>query len=147
MRKGGKMAGVQHKNRIAELRRPRETAPLGGGGVKEGNEKQRRGGKLTALERVELLLDKGSFTELDALVTHQCHDFGMERQRIPGDGVVIGYGAIDGRQVYIFAQDFTVFGGSLSGAQAAKICKVMELALKMGAPIIRLNHSGRAPIH
>jgi len=144
MRKGEKMAGEQHKDRFAELRRRREAALVGGG--KDRIEKQHQGGKLTARERVELLLDKGSFTELDALVTHQCHDFDMERQRIPGDGVVIGYGAIDGRQVYIFAQDFTVFGGSLSGAQAGKICKVMELALKMGAPIIGLNDSGGARI-
>ena len=138
------MAGEQHKDRFAELRRRREAALVGGG--KDRIEKQHQGGKLTARERVELLLDKGSFTELDALVTHQCHDFDMERQRIPGDGVVIGYGAIDGRQVYVFAQDFTVFGGSLSGAQSAKICKVMELALKMGAPIIGLNDSGGARI-
>src|SRR3972149_688474 len=144
MRKGEKMAGEQHKDRFAELRRRREAALLGG--VKDRTEKQHQGGKLTARERVELLLDKGTFNGLAALVPHQCHDFGMERQRIPGDGVVIGYGAIDGRQVYVFAQDFTVFGGSLSGAQSAKICKVMELALKMGAPIIGLNDSGGARI-
>src|SRR5574337_58049 len=84
--------------------------------------------------------------QLDAFVTHQCYDFDMDQQRIPGDGVVIGYGTIDGRQVYVFAQDFTVFGGSLSGAHAAKICKVMDLAMKMGAPIIGLSDSGGARI-
>ncbi|MBI3780095.1 MAG: methylmalonyl-CoA carboxyltransferase [candidate division NC10 bacterium] len=138
------MAGERHKDRLEELRRRREAALQGGG--KDRIERQHQAGKLTARERVELLLDKGSFTELDALVTHQCYDFDMDRQRVPGDGVVIGCGAIDGRQVYIFAQDFTVFGGSLSGAHAAKICKVMELALKMGAPIIGLNDSGGARI-
>jgi propionyl-CoA carboxylase beta chain len=138
------MAEERHKDRVVELRRRREAALQGGG--KDRIDRQHQSGKLTARERIELLLDKGSFTELDTLVTHQCYDFEMDRQRVPGDGVVIGYGAIDGRQVYIFAQDFTVFGGSLSGAHAAKICKVMELALKMGAPIIGLNDSGGARI-
>ena len=138
------MAGKQHKDRIEELRSRREAALQGGG--KDRIERQHQGGKLTAREWIEHLLDKGSFTELDALVTHQCHDFDMERQRVPGDGVVIGYGTIDGRQVYIFAQDFTVFGGSLSGAHAAKICKVLDLAVKMGVPIIGLNDSGGARI-
>jgi propionyl-CoA carboxylase beta chain len=138
------MAAQQQQDRIVELRRRREAALQGGG--KERIERQHQAGKLTARERLDLLLDKGSFTELDALVTHQCHDFDMERQRIPGDGVVIGYGTIDGRQVYVFAQDFTVFGGSLSGAHAAKICKVLDLAMKMGAPVIGLNDSGGARI-
>src|SRR3990172_9564537 len=142
---GGKgMAEERHKDRVEELRRRREAALQGGG--KDRIDRQNQSGKLTARERIELLLDKGSFTELDALVTHQCFDFDMDQQRVPGDGVVIGYGAIDGRQVYIFAQDFTVFGGSLSGAHAAKICKGMELAMKMGAPIIDLNDSGGARI-
>ncbi len=138
------MAGGQQKDRLEELRRRREAALQGGG--KERVARQHKAGKLTARERIERLLDKGSFNELDALVTHQCHDFDMDRQRIPGDGVVIGHGTIDGRQVYLFAQDFTIFGGSLSGAHAAKICKVMELAVKMGVPIIGLNDSGGARI-
>ena len=138
------MANERHKDKLEELRRRREAALQGGG--RERVERHHQSGKLTARERIDLLLDPGSFTELDAFVTHQCHDFDMDRQRIPGDGVVIGYGTIDGRQVYIFAQDFTVFGGSLGAAHAAKICKVMDLAVKMGAPIIGLNDSGGARI-
>src|SRR5262249_38188280 len=103
-------------------------------------------GKLTARERIALLLDPGSFVEMDKFVTHRCADFGMEKQKIPGDGVVTGYGAIDGRLVYVFAQDFTVFGGSLSGAYAGKICKIMDLAMRVGAPVIGLNDSGGARI-
>src|SRR5262249_19286971 len=91
-------------------------------------------------------LDPGSFVEMDKFVTHRCADFGMEKQKIPGDGVVTGYGAIDGRLVYVFAQDFTVFGGSLSGAYAGKICKIMDLAMRVGAPVIGLNDSGGARI-
>ena len=131
-------------NRSEELERRLEAARLGGG--TERRERQHREGKLTARERVELLLDAGSFVELDALVTHRCRDFGMERQRIPGDGVVSGYGTIDGRLVYLFAQDFTVFGGSLSETNARKICKVMDLAVENGAPIVGLNDSGGARI-
>jgi propionyl-CoA carboxylase beta chain len=116
-----------------------------GGGPKR-RERQHREGKLTARERVELLLDEGSFEELDQLVEHRCLDFGMADQRIPGDGVVTGYGRIDGRLVYVFAQDFTVFGGSLSETNARKICKVMDLAVDMGAPVIGLNDSGGARI-
>ena len=108
--------------------------------------KQRAAGKMTARERVEFLLDDGTFEELDKLVTHRCQDFGMQEQQVPGDGVVSGYGHIDGRLVYVFAQDFTVFGGSLSETNAAKICKIMDLAMKMGAPIIGLNDSGGARI-
>lgn len=130
--------------KLEELKRKRASALEGGG--KERIARQHRAGKLTARERIDLLLDKGSFTELDALVVHQCYDFGMEKQRIPGDGVVTGYGYIDGRLVYLFAQDFTVFGGSLSLAYAAKICKIMDLAVKMGCPIIGLNDSGGARI-
>src|SRR5437764_3635877 len=109
-------------------------------------DRRRAEGKLTARERVGLLLDKDSFEELDRLVTHRCIDFGMQEQQYPGDGVVSGYGRIDGRPVYVFAQDFTVFGGSLSESNAEKICKVMDLAVVTGAPIIGLNDSGGARI-
>ncbi len=126
------------------LRRRLEAARMGGGA--ERIAKQHSAGKLTARERVDLLFDPGTFVELDALVTHRCADFGMEAQRIPGDGVVTGHGRIDGREVFVFAQDFTVFGGSLSEAYAAKICKIMDLAMKVGAPIIGLNDSGGARI-
>src|SRR5258705_114591 len=103
-------------------------------------------GRMTAGERVELLLDKDSFEEFDKLVKHRCIDFGMAEQKVPGDGVVAGHGRIDGRLVYVFAQDFSVFGGSLSETNAAKICKIMDLAMKMGAPVIGLNDSGGARI-
>jgi propionyl-CoA carboxylase beta chain len=116
------------------------------GGGPERRERQHREGKLTARERVELLLDEGSFEELDQLVEHRCLDFGMADQKIPGDGVVSGYGRIEGRLVYVFAQDFTVFGGSLSETNARKICKVMDLAVEMGAPVVGLNDSGGARI-
>jgi propionyl-CoA carboxylase beta chain len=119
-------------------------ALLGGGA--DRIKKQHEGGKLTARERVDLLLDPGSFIEIGRLVVHRCADFGMEDQKIPGDGVVTGHGLIDGRKVFVFAQDFTVFGGSLSGAYAQKICKVMDLAIKVGAPVIGLNDSGGARI-
>src|SRR5262245_66611833 len=112
------------------------------GGGEERIEKQHAAGKLTARERIEALLDPGSFVELDRFVTHRCTDFGMAEQKVLGDGVVTGYGVIDGRKVFVFAQDFTVFGGSLSGAYAQKICKVMDLAMKVGAPVIGLNDSG-----
>ncbi|MBK6534074.1 MAG: acyl-CoA carboxylase subunit beta [Deltaproteobacteria bacterium] len=118
---------------------------LDGGGA-ERVAKQHAAGKLTARERVDLFLDPGTFIELDRLVTHRCTDFGMEQQKFPGDGVVTGYGAVDGRKVFVFAQDFTVFGGSLSSAYASKICKVMDLAMKVGAPVIGLNDSGGARI-
>jgi propionyl-CoA carboxylase beta chain len=116
------------------------------GGGKERIEKQHQAGKLTARERVNLLLDEGTFQEMDKLIVHQSHDFGMEKKRICGDGVVSGHGLIDRRPVFIFAQDFTVFGGSLSGANAAKIVKIMDLAMKAGVPIIGLNDSGGARI-
>jgi propionyl-CoA carboxylase beta chain len=131
-------------SRRAELERRLAASALGGGA--ERIEKQHKDGKLTARERVELLLDAGSFVEIDALVTHRCRDFGMEEQQIPGDGVVSGYGTISGRLVYLFAQDFTVFGGSLSETNAEKICKVMDLAVENGAPVIGLNDSGGARI-
>ena len=108
--------------------------------------RQHEAGKLTARERVDLLFDAGTFEELDKLVTHRCRDFGMENEIIPGDGVVAGHGRVDGRPVYAFAQDFTVFGGSLSETNAAKIVKVMDLAMRMGAPIVGLNDSGGARI-
>ncbi len=108
--------------------------------------KQHAAGKLTARERIDLFLDPNTFIELDRLVTHRCTDFGMQQQKFPGDGVVTGYGTVDGRKVFVFAQDFTVFGGSLSGAYAAKICKVMDLAMKVGAPVVGLNDSGGARI-
>jgi propionyl-CoA carboxylase beta chain len=130
-----KLNDLKEKNRLAEL-----------GGGAERIEKQHQAGKLTARERIALLLDEGSFQETDKLVVHQSRDFGMEKKRVPGDGVVSGYGRIDGRQVFVFAQDFTVFGGSLSGANAAKIVKIMDLALKVGAPVIGLNDSGGARI-
>jgi len=132
------------ENRLDQLHQWRERAREGGGA--ERIQKQHASGKLTARERVDLLLDKGSFAELDMLVTHRCRDFGMEKQIIPGDGVVTGYGTIDGRQVFLFAEDFTVFGGSLSETYAAKICKVMDMATKVGAPLIGLKDSGGARI-
>ena len=116
------------------------------GGGKKRIEKQHAAGKLTARERIDLLLDPGSFVELDRFVTHRCTDFGMQEQKVLGDGVVTGHGTIDGRRVFLFAQDFTVFGGSLSAAYASKICKVMDLAMKVGAPVIGLNDSGGARI-
>jgi propionyl-CoA carboxylase beta chain len=132
------------EDRIEDLRRRRQRALEAGG--PERIERQHTGGKFTARERLELLLDTGSFAEQDMLVTHRCRDFGMDRQLIPGDGVVIGSGRIDGRLVYVFAEDFTVFGGSLSETCAAKICKIMEAAVKMGAPLIGLKDSGGARI-
>ncbi|HEY7287041.1 MAG TPA: carboxyl transferase domain-containing protein [Vicinamibacterales bacterium] len=119
-------------------------AELGGG--RERLERQHAAGKLTARERIELFFDPGTFEEVDKLVTHRCRDFGMENQLIPGDGVVAGHGLVDGRQVFAFAQDFTVFGGSLSETNAAKIVKIMDLAVSLGAPIVGLNDSGGARI-
>jgi len=119
-------------------------AELGGG--QDRLDRQHAAGKLTARERIELLFDPGTFEELDKLVTHRCQDFGMDEQLIPGDGVVSGHGLVDGRQVFAFAQDFTVFGGSLSETNAAKIVKIMDLALKLGAPVVGLNDSGGARI-
>jgi propionyl-CoA carboxylase beta chain len=132
------------QERLEELRRRHAEAELGGGD--ERVRRQHKAGKKTARERLEVLLDPGSFAELDKFVVHQTHDFGMAEQRVPGDGVVTGSGRIHGRPVFVFAQDFTVFGGSLSEAYARKICKVMDLALKTGAPVIGLNDSGGARI-
>ena len=116
------------------------------GGGQDRIERQHAQGKLTARERVDQFLDEGSFEETDALVEHGCTDFGMEKRRISGDGVVAGHGRVDGRPVFVFAQDFTVFGGSLSEANARKICKIMDLAMKVGAPVVGLNDSGGARI-
>ncbi|HVG53886.1 MAG TPA: acyl-CoA carboxylase subunit beta [Vicinamibacterales bacterium] len=129
------------KATLADLRR---RAELGGG--EDRLRRQREAGKLTARERIDLLFDAGTFEELDEFVTHRCLDFGMADQVIPGDGVVCGFGRINGRLTFAFAQDFTVFGGSLSETNAAKIVKVMDLAVKMGAPIVGLNDSGGARI-
>src|SRR5262252_3312710 len=129
---------------IRQLEEKRAQARLGGGAKRI--EAQHAKGKLTARERIDLLLDPDSFEEWDMFVEHRCTDFGMAEQKIPGDGVVTGYGTINGRLVYAFAQDFTVFGGSLSEAYATKICKVMDLAMKVGAPIVGLNDSGGARI-
>ncbi|MFC1587648.1 acyl-CoA carboxylase subunit beta [Planctomycetota bacterium] len=135
---------MSNSARVQRLRELQAQAKLGGG--KQRQEKQRASGKLTARERMEILLDPGSFHEIDAFVVHQCSDFDMDNKKILGDGVITGHGKIDGRQVFVFSQDFTVFGGSLSGAYAKKICKVMDLALKTGYPVIGLNDSGGARI-
>ncbi|NJD18490.1 MAG: acyl-CoA carboxylase subunit beta [Gemmatimonadetes bacterium] len=132
------------EERLERLRRMRQESLLGGGPVRI--KRQHSFGKLTARERIELLLDPGSFVELDAFVTHRGREFGLDRHRVLGDGVVTGHGAIDGRLVFLFSQDFTVFGGSLSEAYAEKIVKVMDLAMKVGAPVIGLNDSGGARI-
>jgi propionyl-CoA carboxylase beta chain len=129
---------------VRQLREKRSAAQLGGGQNRIAA--QHAKGKLTARERIELLLDPGSFEEWDMFVEHRCVDFGMDQQSIPGDGVVTGYGMVNGRVVFIFSQDFTVFGGSLSEAHAEKICKIMKHALKVGAPVIGLNDSGGARI-
>ncbi|HEU4403628.1 MAG TPA: acyl-CoA carboxylase subunit beta [Candidatus Polarisedimenticolia bacterium] len=131
-------------DRLDELRRRNREAEQGGGAERQARQKAE--GKLPARERVELLLDPGTFQELDRFVVHRSHDFGMESQRIPGDGVITGHGTIDARPVFVFAQDFTVFGGSLSETYAQKICKIMDLALKVGVPVIGLNDSGGARI-
>ncbi|KZC98234.1 acyl-CoA carboxylase subunit beta [Oceanibaculum pacificum] len=129
---------------IQQLEVKREAARKGGG--ERRIEAQHAKGKLTARERIELVLDPGSFEEWDMFVEHRCNDFGMAEQKVPGDGVVTGYGTINGRLVFVFSQDFTVFGGSLSEAHAEKICKIMDQALKVGAPVIGLNDSGGARI-
>ncbi len=133
-----------NEERLSRLEGMREQSLLGGGPVRV--ERQHAWGKLTARERLDLLLDPGSFVELDAFVTHRSTDFGLADQKFLGDGVVTGHGMIDGRLVFVFSQDFTVFGGSLSEAYAEKICKVMDLAMKVGAPLVGLNDSGGARI-
>jgi propionyl-CoA carboxylase beta chain len=129
---------------FSELQEKRKQHLLGGG--KEKQDEYRKNGKLTAFERMNALFDSGTFVELDPFVTHECYDFGMEKKKVLGDGVVAGYGTIDGRLAYAFSDDFTVIGGSLGWAFASKICKVMDLALKQGAPIIGVNDSGGARI-
>jgi propionyl-CoA carboxylase beta chain len=135
---------VDISDKIKELERRNQEAELGGGSRRI--EQQHSRGKMTARERIHYLLDKDSFEEIDKFVVHRCHDFGMDKKKIPGDGVVTGYGTVEGRLVFIFSQDFTVFGGSLSGPFGEKVCKIMDLALKNGAPIIGLNDSGGARI-
>src|SRR2546429_3224056 len=132
------------EQKIAELKKRDELAEEGGG--TERRERQHKEGKMSARERIDFLLDEGTFEETDKLVTHRCDDYGMDEQKYYGDGFIKGYGRIEGRLVYVFAQDFTVFGGSLSEANAAKIVKIMDLAAKMGAPVIGLNDSGGARI-
>ena len=134
----------KRRDRREELRRISEETEAGGGA--ERREREHKAGKLTARERIRLLLDEGTFEELDKFVRHRCVDFGMQEQRPAGDGFVTGFGRIDGRLVYVFAQDFTVFGGSLSETNALKICKIMDLAMRAGAPVIGLNDSGGARI-
>ncbi|HKM73871.1 MAG TPA: carboxyl transferase domain-containing protein, partial [Stellaceae bacterium] len=129
---------------LGRLEDKRAAARAGGGARRI--EAQHRRGKLTARERLELLLDPGSFEEWDMFVEHRSHDFGIDAHKIPGDGVVTGYGTVNGRLVFVFSQDFTVFGGSLSEAHAEKICKVMDQAINVGAPVIGLNDSGGARI-
>ena len=148
--RGGRIASSHSSERrpckksSASSKRNATAAELGGG--QQRIEAQHAKGKLTARERIELLLDPGSFEEWDMFVEHRCIDFGMDEQSIPGDGVVTGYGTINGRMVFVFSQDFTVFGGSLSEAHAEKICKIMDHAMKVGAPVIGLNDSGGARI-
>ena len=132
------------KDILQQLEQRRDVARQGGGSKRI--EAQHAKGKLTARERVELLLDEDSFEEFDMFVAHRCTDFGMEKQRPPGDGVITGWGTINGRMVYVFSQDFTVFGGSLSETHAQKICKIMDMALQNGAPVIGINDSGGARI-
>ncbi|MDH3666908.1 MAG: acyl-CoA carboxylase subunit beta [Paracoccaceae bacterium] len=132
------------KDILDQLETRRAGAKAGGG--QRRIEAQHAKGKLTARERIELLLDEGSFEEFDMFVAHRCTDFGMDEVKMPGDGVVTGWGTVNGRQVYVFSQDFTVFGGSLSETHAQKICKIMDMAMKVGAPVIGLNDSGGARI-
>ncbi|MCC9000190.1 MAG: methylmalonyl-CoA carboxyltransferase, partial [Candidatus Contendobacter sp.] len=129
---------------IHQLDQKRAAARLGGG--QRRVDAQHKRGKLSARERIEVLLDPGSFEEWDMFVEHRCNDFGMADTSTPGDGVVTGYGTVNGRVVFVFSQDFTVFGGSLSQAHAEKICKIMDHAIKVGAPVIGLNDSGGARI-
>src|SRR5438270_8193164 len=132
------------EQKLAELKKRDSLAEQGGG--EERRTRQHKEGKMSARERIEFLLDEGTFEETDKLVTHRCEDFGMSEQRPYGDGFVTGYGRIEGRLVFVFAQDFTVFGGSVSEANAAKICKIMDMAMRVGAPVIGLNDSGGARI-
>src|SRR5665213_1525360 len=132
------------KNKILELNKKIAEAQLGGG--QKRIESQHKKGKLTARERIHFLMDEGSFEEIGMFVTHRSVEFGLEKEKYLGDGVITGYGTINGRLTYVFAQDFTVFGGSLSEAHAEKICRIMDLAMQNGAPVIGLNDSGGARI-
>ena len=138
------MSEETHEAKLAQLEQRNAEALAGGGEARV--EKQHAAGKLTARERIELLMDPGSFIELDRLVKHRCTDFGMDKVQYPGDGVVTGWGLVDGRKVFVYAQDFTVVGGSLSSAHAEKICKVMDMAMRVGAPVVGLADSGGARI-
>src|SRR5213592_1638254 len=132
------------EDRIDELHKRRRSALQPGG--REAAQRQHDKGKLTARERLEILMDVGSFVETDPFAVHRSHDFGMEKRRPAGDGAITGYGTIDGRKVFVFSQDFTVFGGSLGEVNAQKICKIMDLALSTGAPVVGINDSGGARI-
>ena len=132
------------KDILQKLEESRALAHQGGG--EKRNAAQHSKGKLTARERVELLLDEGSFEEFDMFKTHRCTDFGMEKQKPAGDGVITGWGTVNGRMVYVFSQDFTVLGGSVSATHAEKICKIMDMAVQNGAPVIGINDSGGARI-
>jgi propionyl-CoA carboxylase beta chain len=136
--------GSRPENRLEQLKRRSEAAEQGGG--KERLEKQRSSGKMTARERIDFFLDEGSFEEFDKFVAHRSTDFGLDKVKFPGDGVVTGHGLVDGREVFVFAQDFTVLGGSLSETHAEKICKIMDMAMRVGCPVIGLNDSGGARI-
>src|SRR5664280_3178178 len=135
---------MENQQKVKNLIDLRAQAKLGGGVKRIAS--QHAKGKFIARERLEMLLDEGSFEELDMFVTHRCNNFGLEKEKYLGDGVITGHGTIDGRTVYVFAQDFTVFGGSLSETMALKICKVMDMAMKMGCPMIGINDSGGARI-
>jgi propionyl-CoA carboxylase beta chain len=135
---------LESMNKLEILRERAKNAELGGGAARV--EKHKASGKMTARERIDFFLDDGSFEEFDKFVVHRSTDFGLENQKFPGDGVVTGHGLVDGREVFVFAQDFTIFGGSLSETHAQKICKVMDMAMKVGAPVIGLNDSGGARI-
>ncbi len=135
---------TQHETKLDVLKQLSKEAEIGGGAARL--EKQRQNGRLTARERIDFFLDDGTFQEFDKFVTHRSVDFGLDKQVFPGDGVVTGHGRVDGREVFVFAQDFSVFGGSLSETHAEKICKIMDLAMKTGAPVIGLNDSGGARI-
>ena len=135
------MADLTRLDRLRELQ---ELAQTGGDSSRSDNQHAR--GRLTARERLELLLDKGSFRELDAFVTHRTSDFGLEERKVLGDSVITGWGTVDGRLVYVYSQDFTVFGGSLGEVHAEKICKIMDMAVRNGAPVVGLNDSGGARI-
>src|ERR1044072_2196235 len=133
-----------HKSKLERLRGGKRLAEEGGGAARTA--RQHEAGKWTARERIEFFLDEGTFEEFDQLVVHRSRDFGLDKQLFPGDGVVTGHGLVDGRRVFVFAQDFTVFGGSLSETHAEKICKVMDTAMRVGAPLVGLNDSGGARI-